>query len=48
MPRVGFEPMNPVFEWANKVHALGRAATVVNWLFIQLIYFCERSYLKCV
>jgi hypothetical protein len=29
MPRVGFEPMIPVFEWAKKVHALNRAATVI-------------------
>jgi hypothetical protein len=29
MPRVGFEPMIPVFERAKKVHALDRAATVI-------------------
>jgi hypothetical protein len=30
MPRVGFEPTTPVFEWAKTVHALDRAATVVG------------------
>jgi hypothetical protein len=29
MPRVGFEPTIPVFERAEAVHALGRAATVI-------------------
>jgi hypothetical protein len=35
MPRVGFEPMNPVFELAKTVHTLDRAATLIgdktNW-----------------
>jgi hypothetical protein len=30
MPRVGFEPMIPVFEQAKTVHALDCAATVIG------------------
>jgi hypothetical protein len=30
MPRVGFEPTTPVFEWAKTFHALDRAGTVVG------------------
>jgi hypothetical protein len=30
MPRVGFEPMIPVFERAKTVHALDRTATVIG------------------
>jgi hypothetical protein len=30
MPRGGFEPTIPVFEWAKTVHALDRAATVTG------------------
>jgi hypothetical protein len=30
MPWVGFEPMIPAFEWAKTVHALDRAATVID------------------
>jgi hypothetical protein len=30
MPRVGFEPMIPAFEWEKKVHALDRAAIVIG------------------
>jgi hypothetical protein len=30
MPRVGFEPTSPVFEWAKMVHAFDRAATVIG------------------
>jgi hypothetical protein len=30
MPRVGFEPMTPVFEREKTVHALDRAATVIG------------------
>jgi hypothetical protein len=30
MPRVGFEPTIPVFERANTIHALDRAATVIG------------------
>jgi hypothetical protein len=33
MPRVGFEPMTPVFERAKMVHALDRAATVNGSLY---------------
>jgi hypothetical protein len=30
MPRVGFEPTTPVFERAKVIHALDRAATVID------------------
>jgi hypothetical protein len=30
MPRVGFEPMTPVFERAKTVHALDLAFTVID------------------
>jgi hypothetical protein len=30
MPRAGFEPTIPVFERAKMVHALDRAATVID------------------
>jgi hypothetical protein len=30
MPRVGFEPIVPVFERTKKVHAFDRAATVIG------------------
>jgi hypothetical protein len=30
MPRVGFEPMIPLFERTETVHALDRAATVIG------------------
>jgi hypothetical protein len=30
MPRVGFEPTIPVFEQSKTVHALDRAATVID------------------
>jgi hypothetical protein len=30
MPRIGFEPPNPVFERAKTVHALDRVATVIG------------------
>jgi hypothetical protein len=30
MPRVGFEPTTPVFEQVKTVHALDRAATVID------------------
>jgi hypothetical protein len=30
MPRLGFEPMTRVFERANTVHAVERAATVIG------------------
>jgi hypothetical protein len=34
MPRVGFEPTIPAFERAKTVHALDRAATVLDLLSI--------------
>jgi hypothetical protein len=30
MPRVGFKPTIPVFEWAKTVHVLDRMATVMG------------------
>jgi hypothetical protein len=30
MPRVGFEPTTPVYERAQTVHALDRAATAIG------------------
>jgi hypothetical protein len=33
MPRVGFEPMVPVFEREKTVHALDRAATMIGQLY---------------
>jgi hypothetical protein len=30
MPRVGFELMTPAFERAKRIHALDRAATVID------------------
>jgi hypothetical protein len=34
MPRVGFEPMIPVFEWANMVDVLDSEATVVGCVMV--------------
>jgi hypothetical protein len=35
MPRAGFKPTIPVFEWAKTVHVLDRAATVIgSWWMI--------------
>jgi hypothetical protein len=34
MTGVGFEPTNPVFDWDKTVHALDRAATVVDILSV--------------
>jgi hypothetical protein len=28
LPRVGFEPTTPVFDWTKTIHALDRAVTV--------------------
>jgi hypothetical protein len=30
MPRVGFEPTIPAFEWTKTFHALDRAVTVIG------------------
>jgi hypothetical protein len=30
MSRVGFEPITPVFKWEKTVHALDRAATMID------------------
>jgi hypothetical protein len=32
MPRLGFEPTFPVFEWAKTVNALDVAATVIGYM----------------
>jgi hypothetical protein len=32
MPQVGFEPMIPLFEWGEMVHALDRAAAVIGFV----------------
>jgi hypothetical protein len=39
MPRLGFEPTIPVFERAETVHALDRAATVTGIQMSTLLYF---------
>jgi hypothetical protein len=40
MPRVGFEPTIPVFEWAKTVHAIDRAATVISFPWcLPVLYF---------
>jgi hypothetical protein len=45
MPRVGFEPMIPVFERAKKVYALDRAATVIDgWRYAFPNLFLERHF----
>jgi hypothetical protein len=36
MPKVGFKPMIPVFEWAKAVHALDSVATMMG---MDYIYF---------
>jgi hypothetical protein len=33
MPRVGFEPTIPVFEWAKAFHALDGAAIVIGGFY---------------
>jgi hypothetical protein len=37
IPRVGFEPTIPVFEWAKIVHALDRATTVIGLISVYRI-----------
>jgi hypothetical protein len=46
MPRMGFEPTNPVFEQVKMVHGLDRAATVTVLLIKLLRYvkFCIKTY----
>jgi hypothetical protein len=39
MPRVGFEPMIPLFELSKTFHALDREATVVGNYSFRLYYF---------
>jgi hypothetical protein len=43
MPRVGFEPTIPAFEWAKTVHALDDAATVIDYDFINTNYLQSTS-----
>jgi hypothetical protein len=43
MSRVGFEPTNPVFEWAKTCHALDRAASVIGLLH----FYINRTPLIC-
>jgi hypothetical protein len=38
MPRVGFEPMIPVFEGTKTVHALDRATTVIGAMVIYVVF----------
>jgi hypothetical protein len=45
MPQVGFEPTIPVFQRANTVHALDRAATVNHHVQIHLVAFAFSSIL---
>jgi hypothetical protein len=40
MPRVGFEPDTALFEWANTVYALDRAATVMA----DSVYWTEKYF----
>jgi hypothetical protein len=41
MPQVGFEPMIPVFERAMTVHAVARAATVIDQ---PLYYYTKKTW----
>jgi hypothetical protein len=43
MPRVGFEPTNPVFERAKTVHALDRAAAVIGRSLRYLVRIKDKS-----
>jgi hypothetical protein len=45
MPRVGLEPMIPVFERAKTVHALDRAATVIGHVYylLEMLKQCLNS-----
>jgi hypothetical protein len=38
MPRVGFEPMIPVFEWAKPVHAPDRVASVIGVILVKYLF----------
>jgi hypothetical protein len=46
MPRVEFEPTNPVFGRARTIHALDRAATVVG--AISNTFYINHSFLEDV
>jgi hypothetical protein len=39
MSRVGFEPTNPVLEWAKTVHTLDREAIVIGGCELTTFYF---------
>jgi hypothetical protein len=43
IPLVGFEFTTPVFEWAKTVHALDRAATVIDSLFLHASFITEQE-----
>jgi hypothetical protein len=38
IPRVGFEPTIPLFEWVKTFYALDRAAAVIGWVFELPVY----------
>jgi hypothetical protein len=42
MTWMGFEPTIPVFERANTVHALGRAATVIGRPHISIVKLWDK------
>jgi hypothetical protein len=54
MPRVGFEPMIPIFQRAKTFHALDRAATVIGKYvliralmpYISIIFFSKEYCLR--
>jgi hypothetical protein len=39
MPRMGYEPVTPVFQRAKMAHALDRAATVIGGVDVQIHVF---------
>jgi hypothetical protein len=43
MPRVGFEPMTPVFERAKTVHASDRVATVIGMFHFNCFVWISRN-----
>jgi hypothetical protein len=44
MPRLGFEPTNPVFRQAKTIHVLDRAATVIDMCGVSDNYTCASSF----
>jgi hypothetical protein len=47
MPRVGFEPMIPVFERTKTVHALDRAATVIGYYSTTVLIISFHTLVHC-